>query len=175
MSLQKLKSTLGMGARANKYRITFGGAPVTLPSGDIIDTLCKGGSIPAKTIGTIEVFSQGRKLMLAGDASFENTWTLTFYNTQDLAIRKAFEDWMTFIDDFENHSRGASNDNNSYMSTGTRVAQLSTNDNSTVTAEYEFHNMFPTNVSAVDLADETNDAVSEFTCDFAYSHWIRIS
>ena len=168
--LNKLKSTLSMGARANKYRVMVDGKGGG-PSGESIDTLCKGGAIPAKTMGTIDIWTQGRKLPVAGDAQFENTWTLTFYQTQGHELRSQFDAWMNFEDDFDKHSRGASS-HNDYMSDGCKIIQLNTSDNSP-TAEYTFYNMFPTSIAAVDLADESADTIEEFTVDFSYSHWVR--
>ena len=169
--LQQLKTTLSMGARGNKYRILLT-AP-TGPTDDfLIDTVGKGGAIPAKTMGQIEIWTQGRKLVVAGDATFENAWALTFWNTQDLALRNAFDQWLLFIDDMEAHSRAAT-DHVSYMTEKAQIHQLNTTDNSMM-AQYEFRNLWPTGISAIDMADDQQDTITEFTVDFAYSHWVRI-
>jgi len=170
--LQDLKSTLGMGARANRYKVMLS-APIG-PSDDFtLNTLCKGASIPAKTIGQIEVEKQGRKLVIAGDASYENTWTLTFWNTEEMDLKKGFEDWLDYIDNMVTHSRGAST-HNDYMTEGAKIQQLSTIDNS-VKAEYKFFNFWATNISIIDLADDSRDTITEFSVDFAFSHFERIS
>jgi len=169
--VQELKSTLGLGARANKYRVMLA-APVGPKDDKKIDTLCKGGPIPAKSIGQIEVWTQGRKLIIAGDAAYENTWSLTFYNTQDHELRKLFDDWLVFIDDMENHKRKVTT-NASYMTETAQIQQLDTRDNS-VKLTYQFRNLWPTNISSIDMADESNDMVTEFTVDFAFTHWIKM-
>ena len=169
--LQELKTALSMGARGNKYKVMLA-APVGPQDDMLIDTVCKGGSIPAKTIGQIEIWTQGRKLVVAGDATYENAWNLTFWNTQDMALRKAFDAWLTFIDDMEGHSRGAV-DHVSYMTETAKIQQLNTTSND-VTATYEFRNLWPTGISAIDMADDQQDAITEFSVDFAYSHWIRL-
>jgi len=168
--LQELKTTLSMGARTNKYKIMLA-APIGPTNDFLIDTVGKGGAIPSKSIGTIDIHTQGRKLVVAGDATFENTWSLTFWNTEDLALRKAFDTWMLFIDNMDTHSRGASG-HTDYMTDGAQIWQLSTIDNS-VKAKYNFYNLWPTNISAIDMADDSNDTISEFSVDFAYSHWVR--
>ncbi len=168
--LQELKTTLSMGARANKYKIMLA-APVGPTDDFTIDTVGKGGAIPAKTMGTIDIWTQGRKLVVAGDATFENAWALTFWNTQDLALRDGFDKWLLFIDDMEAHSRGAST-HTDYMTEGAQIWQLNTSDNS-VMATYNFYNLWPTGISAIDMADESIDTITEFTVDFAYSHWVR--
>jgi len=169
--LDDLKTNLGMGARGNKYKVMIA-APVGNSDDAIIDTICKGASIPAKTMGQIEVWNQGRKLIIAGDAQFENTWSLTFWNTQDLSLRNSFDDWITFIDSVETNTRGAV-EHKDYMTEGAKVQQLSATDNSVV-ATYEFKNLWPTNISSIELADDAVDAITEFTVDFAYSHWIKV-
>lgn len=170
-TLQQLKSALSMGARANKYRIMLG-APVG-PTGEdvLIDTLGKAGAIPAKTIGQIEIWTQGRKLVVAGDATFENAWNLTFWNTQDHHLRDTFDKWLLYIDDMEAHSRGADT-HESYMTEVAKIIQLNTTDNSEM-ATYEFRNLWPTGISAMDMGDDQQDSITEFSVDFAYSHWVR--
>lgn len=170
--LQELKETLKMGARGNKYKIMLA-APVGPTDDFLIDTVGKGGSIPAKTMGQVEIWTQGRKLVVAGDATYENTWALTFWNTQDLALRKGFDDWLLYIDNMETHSRGATT-HNDYMTDGGKIQQLNTSDNS-VMATYEFYNMWPTGISAIEMADDQQDTITEFTVDFAYSHWVRVN
>lgn len=171
--VNSLKTKLGMGARPNKYRVllTIPKAVGASIDGNTLDTICKGASIPEKIMGQIEAFSQGRKIILAGDAQFSNSWTLTFYDTENHKLRNAFTKWQEMIDDFENHSRGIKS-HNDYMAEP-EVHQLSTIDNK-ATAKYKFYNMFPVNVSNLELADETNDQLGEFTVEFAFSHFIRL-
>jgi hypothetical protein len=169
--IQELKNTLSMGARGNKYKIMLA-APVGPTDDFLIDTVGKAGAIPAKTIGQIEVWTQGRKLVIAGDATFDNAWALTFYNTQDHALRNAFDKWLLYIDSVEDHGRGAVTHTN-YMTESAKIIQLNTTDNSDM-ATYEFRNMWPTGISAIEMADDQQDTVTEFTVDFAYSHWIRL-
>ena len=168
--LEDLKTTLGMGARVNKYKVMLA-APVGPTDDALIDTVCKGGAIPAKTMGQIEIMTQGRKLVVAGDATFENSWTLSFYSTQDHALKNKFDDWLIFIDDMQEHKRGAT-DHNSYMTDGAKIEQLNTSDNS-VTATYKFYNMWPVSMSAIEMADESIDTIAEFEIEFAYSHWVK--
>lgn len=168
--LQELKTTLAMGARGNKYKVMLA-APVGPQDDFLIDTLAKGGAIPAKSMGQIEIWTQGRKLVVAGDAAWDNAWSLTFWNTQDHALRDAFDKWLLFIDDMEAHGRGAT-DHVSYMTETAKIIQLNTTDNSDM-ATYEFRNLWPTAISAIDMADDAQDAITEFSVDFAYSHWVR--
>jgi len=171
--LNELKRILGMGARSNKYKIMIT-APIAGGSEVEIDTLCKGASIPTETVGIVEVYNQGRKLNIAGDRSYEGSISYTFYLTQDHKLRDDFVKWIDFIDNFEEHNRGKNTDigHDDYMIDGARVQQLNTSTNE-VTANYKFYNFFPTEVGEVELADDNQDQVSEFTVNFSYSHITR--
>ena len=52
------------------------------------------------------------------------------------------------------------------------VEQLDKSD--AVLARYEFFNMFPTSIGAIDLSYETVDALETFDVEFQYSHWNRV-
>ena len=56
-----------------------------------------------------------------------------------------------------------------------RGSSPSSTDNSgesnAVLAEYEFVDIFPTAISAIDLSYDTSDAIEEFTVDLAYDYW----
>ena len=51
------------------------------------------------------------------------------------------------------------------------VTQLEKDDTATGSAirTYQLHHCFPTNVSAIDLAYDSNDQISEFTVEWQYS------
>ena len=44
-------------------------------------------------------------------------------------------------------------------------------DNGSVVREYKLWHCFPTNISQIDLAYDSNDQVSEFTVEFQLSYW----
>jgi hypothetical protein len=162
MSLETLKSTLGLGARANKFR-------VNLPyGGSNMDVLAKGSSLPDLTLGTIEVWHKGRKMLVAGEAQYAGTWDVTFYNTASMDFRQVFIDEINRIDSYKTEVKSVP-DNLSYMKDLT-VSQLDSND--AVTKTYKLFNAFPTVVSSIDLASETADTITEFTVTFSYSHWL---
>ena len=167
--LSELKSALGAGARANKYRVNFSIPSVVGTKSDISQSgaLCKSSSFPSKSIGQIEVWNQGRKLVLAGDTAYENAWDLTFYATEDHGLRKDILAWMKAIDDFQVNSH--SGNPVAYM-TEMSVEQLDSAGNTTAT--YTFHNIWPQNMSAIEVADETADRITEFTVTFTFSGWV---
>ncbi|MEK9799752.1 MAG: hypothetical protein VW647_02560, partial [Alphaproteobacteria bacterium] len=67
----------------------------------------KASSIPASTVGQIEVPYFGRKVKMAGNRTFEN-WQVTVLNDEDFLVRNAFEKWSSFINSHENNLRDSS-------------------------------------------------------------------
>ena len=65
--------------------------------------LCKAAQLPASNVASIDVPFRGRTLKVAGDRTFD-TWTITVINDTDFSIRKAFEDWMQFIAQYQDAS-----------------------------------------------------------------------
>lgn len=170
-TVSDLKAALGQGAKVDKFTIELG-----VPSGDGTLTLgadgpvlIKATSFPEKTLGQIEVWEQGRKLILPGDTAFSNTWTVTFYQTVGHDIRKMFIKWMDAIDNFEQNKHVCTPD--MFMVEG-KVNQLGCEGNET--ASYLFHNMFPSVVGEVTVDGSQPNQIQEFTVTFTYSHWDSI-
>jgi len=166
----------GGGARANLFRVTM-----TASSGkggaDVIDAktlsfLCKSASIPASTVGVVEVPFRGRTVKVSGDRTYEN-WSITVYSDEDMKLRGQFEDWMAKISSHEgnystNSTVSASGEN--YMS-NLYVEQLGRNDE--VIGKWHFVNAWPANLGAIELSYDSNDAVEEFEVELAYQYWQR--
>ena len=165
-SIDNLKNTLGMGARANKYRVIINGVGGG-PFGEYIDILAKNTTIPGRSVADIEVWNQGRLTVVAGDASFDGTWSVTFMDTEDHSLRKKFIAWMEYIDSVIKHERDAIS-HSSYMTTA-EVQQLSTVDNSKKVS-YIFEDLWPKNISDSNL-DDSNSEMIEFTVEFNYTSW----
>jgi len=166
--ISSLKSTLGFGARANKYRViinSVGGGPV----GPIVDTLTKSASIPGRSFNEVEIWNQGRLTVVAGDADFSGTWNVTFMDTEDHTMRGKFIDWMEFIDSVKDHARGAA-DHSSYMTTA-ELHQLSTVDNASM-AVYKFEDLWPKSISDTTMSDDSSDLI-EFSVEFNFTFWSK--
>lgn len=164
-----LKSALGSGARANKYRVNFS-VPASVPTTSNlqnVDELCKASNFPSATIGQIEVFNQGRKLVLPGDTTYTNVWTLTFYNTEDHALRKDMISWMKAADHFQNNTHSG---NPTSVMGELSVEQLDSAGNPT--AKYTFHNVFVQEVGELAVGDDQVDTIQEFDVTFSYSDWV---
>ena len=127
---------------------------------------CKGTSMPVSTIGNIPVKFLGRDLMVPGDRVFAD-WTITVFNDIDMAIRHTFEGWMAKL---QNHGANIqhSTAHNDIYGQGT-VTQLRRDGTAISTYALE---IYPTEVAAIDVAWETNDAVEEYGVTFAVNYWV---
>ena len=161
----------GGGARPNLFEVELVFPDPIAIENDVKEKsrfLVKAAQLPASNITPIEVNFRGRILKIAGDRTFD-TWTVTIINDVDFAIRSAMEKWMNFINKMED-ATGAQ-DPAAYQPDA-YVHQLD-RDGSTLRS-YKFHDIFPTNISAIDLSYETVDTVEEFTVEFQVQWWEAI-
>lgn len=170
--VNQLKALIGAAARPNKYRVTFDVPTAVVyakdnhSTGRTFDILCKATTFPSMTIGQIELFNQGRKLIIPGDTSYTNTWTLTFYQTEDHAIRKAMIAWMKRADHWQGNSHSGEPSN---VMTDLNVEQLDSDGNPTVM--YTFHNAFVQEIGEITLGDDQQDTAMEFDVTFSFTDW----
>ena len=168
-NIANLKQALGAGGRVNKYRIGFS-IPAAVPVSSNLanaDVLCKATQFPGVSITPIEVYNQGRKLVIPGDTTYENTWVVTFYNTADHALRRDLISWMRSADDFQQNTHSG---NPNEILGELSVTQLDSLGKPTVT--YTFHNVFVSTVDAVELSDDTDGGIQEFSVTFSFSDWV---
>jgi len=163
----------GGGARPNLFEVEL----ATFPSGiswnaDEFRFLCKAAALPAQNIASIDVPFRGRIFKVAGDRTID-TWTVTVINDESFDLRTSFEEWSNLIARVDNNL-GAT-DPAAYMVNAT-VYQLGrgSTPNSTTNAgsanavlkSYDFIDIFPTNVSQIDLSYDSGDTIEEFTVEF---------
>ena len=155
----------------------------------------RAANLPASQIGVVEVPFRGRVLKLAGDRTFE-PWTITIQNDSGFKLRTAFELWMQKIQEYdENYTAVAVGSAASGSTSSTigyfadmQVHQLSRNEKGTATGttsgdatshkvikSYQFYQVFPSNIAAIDLDFGNNDAVEEFTVELQVQYWKPIA
>ena len=176
-NISQFKSKLiGGGARPNLFEVELTTLPPNVVAdwdADIFQFMCKAAALPAQNIANIDIPFRGRIFKVAGDRTID-TWTITVINDEDFRFRNAFENWTQQIANLDDNL--GTTDPNAYM-VNAKVYQLgrgseksSQNNSGTenvVLKEYEFQNIFPTNVSAIDLSYDTGDTIEEFTVEFA--------
>jgi hypothetical protein len=161
----------GGGARPNLFEVVLSFPSSAPTSSNVLDKtrfLVKTAALPASNVAPIDVPFRGRILKIAGDRSFD-TWTITVINDTDFAIRSAFEKWMNSINRVSDNT-GVTNPE--LYQADAFVYQLD-RDGSTLRS-YHFYDIFPTNVSAIDLSYESSDTIQEFTVELQVQWWEAI-
>ena len=187
--ISQFKSKLvGGGARANLFEVQVnfpGGVNLGIQGdgGGTFDSdnfrfLCKSAALPASNVAPIDVPFRGRILKVAGDRTFD-TWTVTVINDENFQHRRAFEAWMQNVAQYGDHS--GLTDPNAYMGQATvyQLGRSASNQQGTGTAgqdanilaQYKFVDIFPTNISAIDLSYDTTDTIEEFTVELQVQYF----
>ena len=186
-TLSNFKSRLaGGGARNNLFEVTLPSFPGAASdfwgegeneSNTKMSFLCKAAVLPASNVPEIPVAFRGRILKVAGDRTFD-PWTVTIINDEDFGLRTSFEAWMNKLSKL-NDATGVTNPN-SYM-TNAYVKQLgrgkekfateNVGGESSVLRTYKFYDIWPTNVSAIQLSYDTEGTIEEFDVTFAVQYF----
>ena len=168
-TISDFKSRLsGGGARPNLFEVELAFPNAVAIDNDVLQKsrfLVKAAALPASTIAPIDVPFRGRILKIAGDRTFE-TWTITVLNDTDFSIRSAFEKWMNVINKMSDATGIV--DPEAYQKDAT-VKQLDRD--GSVLRSYKFWDIFPTNISTIDLSYETTDTLEEFTVELQVQWW----
>jgi hypothetical protein len=174
-NVSQFLSTIGQGVKPNMFLINIqfpsrinGGKDINLTN-----LLCKSAALPGSNLGVIEVPFRGRTVKIAGDRTFD-TWTATFFNDKDFKLRTYFEEWANSINTHEGNTAPLFIPNNSdgYMAE-LQVDQLEkdASEEGAILRRYSLKHCFPTNVSQIDLAYDSNDQIEEFTVEWQYSYF----
>lgn len=161
----------GGGARPNLFEVVLSFPAAAPADTNVLDKarfLVKTAALPASNIAPIGVPFRGRILQIAGDRTFD-TWTITVINDTDFAIRSAFEKWMNTINRVSDNT-GVTNPE-AYQADAF-VYQLD-RDGSTLRV-YHFYDIFPTNISAIDLSYESGGDIEQFSVELQVQWWEAI-
>tara|TARA_R110002153_G_scaffold73411_3_gene191498 strand:+ start:276 stop:803 length:528 start_codon:yes stop_codon:yes gene_type:complete len=166
LGVDDFKSKLtGGGARANMFKVTCNFPGYAQGDVELTSFLCKGAQLPASIINPIEVPFRGRKLIIAGDRTFE-PWSITIINDSEFAVRNSFERWMNGINQHNNNEGLV--DPVDYQA-DMIVEQLRRD--GTVSKTYNFRGTWPSNLSAIDLSADTENTIEEFTVELQVQYW----
>lgn len=175
-NVSQFLQTMGQGVRPNMFLIDINfPQAIALQSEDqqLTNILCKSAALPGSNLGVIEIPFRGRTVKIAGDRTFD-TWTTTFFNDKDFKLRSFFEQWANSINTHEGNTSPLFVPNNSegYMA-DLQVDQLEkdASEEGAILRRYILKHCFPTNVSQIDLAYDSNDQIEEFTVEWQYSYF----
>ena len=155
----------GGGARANQFKVTMPFPGYAQVGGEIEDLafLCTSTTIPAMTVGNVNVPFRGRQIKIAGDRTFAD-WSITVLNDTNFKLRNAFERWQNGINNMTDNE-GLSNPVDYQVDAF--VDQLDRNGNTL--KSYTLRGAFPVDIAAIDLNFATNDEVENIWCNFPIS------
>lgn len=172
-----LQNVVGSGARSTKFQcyIYF---PITELFTNVNDiyAMVKTSQFPGKSHDVIDLKFKGRTIPIKGQVKYDNTWSCTFYLSDDHKLKFAFEDWIESLDQQHNLKsvtptveRAQINNLNDYTST----LWIAQNDfhGENETALYELNRCFPKSVSSVDVDYSAVGTITEFTVEFSYAYY----
>jgi hypothetical protein len=160
----------GGGARTNLFEVVLSFPDAAPADTEVLDKarfMVKAAALPGSNVNFLDVAFRGRTLKVAGDRTFES-WTITVLNDTDFSIRSAFENWMNVMNRVSDNT-GVTDP--AVYQADAFVYQLD-RDGSTLRA-YHFYDLFPTNISSIPLAYET-EGIEEFTVEMQVLWWEAI-
>ena len=162
------------GARANLFDVTISDIDANLMTAIAVKEFsfaCKASAIPAMAVGVVEVPYFGRVVKVPGNKTFDN-WSVTIINDEGFAIRSGFEKWVASMGThIGNVQSSASSALESGLYGAAEVTHFGKTGATDILAVYNFVNIFPVSVSEITLGWDANDAIEEFTVEFAYDYW----
>lgn len=151
------------GARPSHFNVIITNPFV--PAADIkTPIMIKAASIPAFTVGKIEVPYFGRMIPIPGDRTWED-WNTTIINDEDFLIRDALEKWSNAMNAFRRNIATAGPNPNIYKSTAL-VTQYGKSGNEL--RIYQINGIYPQNIEGIELAWATQDEIEEYQVTWAY-------
>lgn len=169
MDINEFKSKLqGGGARSNLYQVILPFPAFATQGGESeeLKFMCRATSLPASRVGEVNVPFLGRVVKFAGDRGAFDNWGISVINDTDFLIKDAFERWLNAINGHVSNT-GIVNPSE-YMVDGI-VHQLDRQHE--VIKEYKFEDIFPLDVSPIELAWDSNDNIEEFSVTLAVNYW----
>ena len=156
---------VGGGARPNLFKVTMAFPSYVTANVELASYMVKATSMPASTIAPITVPFRGRQLQVAGDRTFD-PWSVTIINDTDFNVRNSFEQWMNGINQHKQNT--GLTQPSSYMA-DMIVEQL--DKDGTVEKTYNIRGTFPTNLGAIELSYENENAIEEFEVELQIQYW----
>ncbi len=166
--INAFRSTLkNDGARSNQFNVTIVAPVFAALNTRELSFMAEATQIPALSVGMIPVPYFGRQIKVAGDRRVDN-WAITVVNA-DFTLRSAFERWNNSLAQMSTRAErqrvfGATSSPNSYVGQGI-LTQYGLEGE--IVRSYKMTNLWPMEVSGIDLAWANNDQIERFGVTFA--------
>lgn len=166
LGINDFKSKLvGGGARNNLFKVTCNFPTFAGGNSELAAFMIKAAQLPSSITQPIIVPFRGRQLPIAGDRQFE-PWGITVINDTGMEIRNAFERWLSNIN---NNALNTGLSNPSDYTVDMAVAQL--NKAGETTKQYLIRGAWPSNVSSIDLSNDSENTIEEFGVELQMLYW----
>lgn len=167
-NINDLRSQLALGgAKPSLFQVQ-----ITNPVNGVADIkvpfMVKAATLPASTLGFIEVPYFGRKIKIAGDRTFD-TWQVTVINDEDFAIRNAMETWMSAINSHQGNITTFGSASPLQYKAQAQITQYSKT--GVPLRVYNFNGLFPVSVDGITMDWNATDTIEEFNITFQYDWW----
>lgn len=195
-TVSEFRAALQGGSRPNLFKVRIPAVPGAVGAAvqDGFEFVCRAASLPASSLGLIEVaINGGRRLKMGGDRVFAE-WSTTVLNDEGFAIRSNIELWQNQIVNSNFNSAGLSPTgsigrqftNNDLFST-VEIYQLDDNGDEVESttgvtingveysptfnlASAKLINCWPSDISTIELSYDSTDTVEEFTITWVYDY-----
>lgn len=162
------------GARPSLFNVFL-----SVPAGIGIDNVsvdkfrfvCRSAELPPSTVGSIDVPYFGRRIKVAGERSF-GPWSVSVMNDEDFSVRSMFEAWSNAINRMVSNVRDPNINVENYK-VDLEVIQYA-KDGSKIRS-YLLVGAFPTQIGAITLGWDTQNAIEEFGVSFDYDYWVPLT
>ncbi len=121
-------------------------------------------------VGSIDIPYFGRRIKVAGERNFAD-WAVTVMNDEDFSVRAMFEAWSNAINRMVANVRDPNVSTEQYK-VDLEVIQYA-KDGSTIRS-YQLIGAFPTQIGAIGLNWESQNAIEEFGVNFSYDYWVPL-
>ena len=162
MAISTFKAGFDGGTRPNRFK-------VSIPGISDSTILVKAASIPAETIGILQVPFRGRVAKLPGDRAYTE-WTFTCLDDTSENIRAAMVEWHRIFNDHETNVVGKDilgGSSDEYKRITVTQLDMQGKEHTSVSLE----ECWPVEVGAIDLSYDKADTLVEFSVTVAYD-WI---
>ena len=171
LGVLEFQSRIKGAVRPNLFSVSHN-FPSGIIAADGLETfMCKSASLPASTVGTVELPFRGRVIKVPGDRTFES-WTGTFYMDDAFELRGAYEKWIELTNTVDANTASAGMGD---VLEDIVVTQMDKFNGSATQfkdiRQYKLVKAFPVSVSQVSLAYDNNDSYEEFDVEFAYQYF----
>jgi len=161
------------GARPSLFNVFM-----SVPAGIGIDNVsvdkfrfvCRTAELPPSNVGSIDIPYFGRRIKVAGERNFAD-WGVSVMNDEDFSVRAMFEAWSNAINRMVANVRDPNVSTEQYK-VDLEVFQYA-KDGSTIRS-YQLIGAFPTQIGAIGLNWESQNAIEEFGVNFSYDYWVPL-